>query len=251
MRIALTGEKNNAGASVATESTTSDSPRVLTPQSSMNFSPEGANGHLPSPSPDQPGRDTSTVPPQDQPIPTIERDSDDSSTHITSSLRTAKGKNREVSQDSYGTDGIAAGVEGMRISSPGLGLDMADMAAAIEGAAVPSNLRSLEPERNAHDRRRRSSSRINTVIHHVQDEEPPQDRFHEPAFQLAFRDARSSMSELADVLGNNSFQIDPDSTIQRLHKEAKDLASFQSPSSRTVGFVGDSGVGTSNNREGL
>jgi hypothetical protein len=58
------------------------------------------------------------------------------------------------------------------------------------------------------------------------------------------------MSELADALGNNSLHVDPDSTIQRLHKEAGDLANFQSPSSRSVGFVGDSGVGMLHNQVG-
>jgi hypothetical protein len=52
------------------------------------------------------------------------------------------------------------------------------------------------------------------------------------------------MSELTGVLGSSHILVDPDSAMQRFHKEAKDLAQFQCPSSRTVGFVGDSGVGT-------
>jgi hypothetical protein len=156
-----------------------------------------------------------------------------------------------VARDSPGADGIGANLEGMQISSQDSGLDMSNVHAAIEGiasgsgdgAALLDPVR-LDTERNSPDRRRRSSSRMIRPVHNVQDEEPPQDRFHEPAFQQAFHDAKRIMSELYDVLGSNSLHTDPDSTMQRLHKEAEALAVFQCSSSRTVGFVGDSGVGT-------
>ncbi|KAF4487271.1 Nuclear GTPase SLIP-GC [Colletotrichum fructicola Nara gc5] len=53
------------------------------------------------------------------------------------------------------------------------------------------------------------------------------------------------MSRLARVLGSSPLHIDPDSAIKRLHKRARDLSRFQCPPTRTVGFVGDSGVGKS------
>jgi hypothetical protein len=91
--------------------------------------------------------------------------------------------------------------------------------------------------------RRRSSSRTNASPHNVMDEEPPNDRFHEPTFQQAFFDAKRFMSELTDVLSSSSIHNEPDSTMRQLHEEAQKLARFQCPSTRTVGFVGDSGVG--------
>lgn len=236
-----------------TESTAGSSARVLTPQSSINFSPESANGNESSSAPS--GHDISAGPSQDQPFPTIERDSDDTRTPSTRPLGAAKGKGRDVARDSHGTDGIGADLEGMRISSPDSRLDMSDVAVAIEGrtsnfdnGAALLDPGRLDTERNSPDRRRRSSSRMNTRVHNVQDEEPPQDRFHDPAFQQAFGEAKRIMSELSNVLGSNSLHIDPDSTMQRLHREAGDLAIFQCPSSRTVGFVGDSGVGTLHNQ---
>ncbi|KAK2760545.1 hypothetical protein CKAH01_05231, partial [Colletotrichum kahawae] len=79
--------------------------------------------------------------------------------------------------------------------------------------------------------------------HDVKDEDLPDDRFHHPDVQNAFVEAKALMSRLARVLGSSPLHIDPDSAIKRLHKRAEDLSRFQCPSTRTVGFVGDSGVG--------
>lgn len=250
----LTATKNTAATSAVTESTAGGSVRVLTPERSINFSPGPTNENASSSEP--PGHDISAGQSQDHPIPTIETDSDDSSTPSARLLYAAKGKGRDVACGSHGTDGIGPGLQGMRISSPGQRLSMSDVAVAIEGMASSSGTgatldsRQLDIERNSPDRRRRSRSRVNTPVHNVQDEEPPQDRFHEPSFQQAFGDAKRIMSELSNVLGSNSLHIDPNSTMQRLHKEAGDLAIFQCPSSRTVGFVGDSGVGKLHNQGG-
>jgi hypothetical protein len=51
------------------------------------------------------------------------------------------------------------------------------------------------------------------------------------------------MFELVDVLGSSAVHHEPDSVMQRLHGQAQGLAQFQCPSTRTVGFVGDSGAG--------
>ena len=167
----------------------------------------------------------------------------------------ANAKGKAAVRDGLGTASIDARLENMRISSPDSRLGMRDVATALEGVASGSSTQAalLEPTypskggspSNRRSARRRSSSQTNTIKHDVRDEEPPQDRFHEPAFQQAFGDAKILMSELANVLGSSSLHIDPDSTMQRLHREAGELANFQCPSSRTVGFVGDSGVGTS------
>lgn len=133
-------------------------------------------------------------------------------------------------------------------------LGMGELADAINDIATGSKSPSvlLRPERpntcddTPQQRRRsrsRSGSRTNPVPHNVADEKLPHDRFHEPNFQSAFSDAHCAMSELADVLSSSSLSHAPDSTMRRLYVEVQRLAQFRCQSTRTVGFVGDSGVG--------
>ncbi|KXX76645.1 Nuclear GTPase SLIP-GC [Madurella mycetomatis] len=143
-------------------------------------------------------------------------------------------------------------------TSPSQGLGLGQLAAALpENQTPPRDLAlrlphqysargARSPEASA-ARRRRSSSRINQTPHEVRDEEPPQDRFHEPAFQRAFSEARSLMDDLARALESSQFglYLQPDSTIHRLQERAREIANFQCPPTRIVGLVGDSGVGKS------
>ncbi|KAF5543358.1 hypothetical protein FNAPI_9680 [Fusarium napiforme] len=104
---------------------------------------------------------------------------------------------------------------------------------------------SLSPEprrsRNGTPRRRRSSTGA-VPQHDVADEELPDDAFHFPEFQGAFRDAKQLMSNIQSVLGSSNIHEGSESTMRRLHEEAGKLAAFEYPATRTVGFVGDSGV---------
>jgi hypothetical protein len=272
IRDALTGIQHVATSSVATESTADSSAGASTPRSdstiSFSFKPaDGNTSHFQGRSKDDIPASSSA----DRAIPSIERNSDgssdDNSTTTTpppstvrpsqNASRAANAKGKAALREGHGTDSIDFRLENMRISSLDSRLGMSDVAAAIEGVAsgLGNQAALLEPrypgiEESSSNRRRRSSSRANITPHDVRDEEMPQDRFHEPAFQQAFRDAKGLMSELADVLGSSPLHIDPDSTMQRLHREARDLAHFQCPSSRTVGFVGDSGVGTLHHQGG-
>lgn len=92
-------------------------------------------------------------------------------------------------------------------------------------------------------RRSRGRSEGPLVYHEVKDEELPESRFYDPAVQSAIKDAKALMTQLANVLEENPLHTNPDSTIRRLHGKALDLSQFEGPSTRTVGFVGDSGVG--------
>jgi hypothetical protein len=123
---------------------------------------------------------------------------------------------------------------------------MSDMTDAIDGVRSSSGTQAalLQPRNSDRPFSRRRSSSQTPQTYDVRNEEIPQDGFHNPAFQQALRDAQRLMSGLAEVLASGSFHNDPDSTIQRIHREVRDLAQFQCPPSRTVGFVGDSGVGT-------
>lgn len=152
------------------------------------------------------------------------------------------------------TESIASRLGNMNLPPPDSRLDLSDVVVAIEGVAngpdeqAPllepknSNLRSQSPNLLT-TQRSRSASRARVASHDVKDEELPPDHFHDPAVQQAFRDAKALLSSLTDVLGSGSLHTDVGSQILRLHRQANDLARFQCPSTRTVGFVGDSGVG--------
>ncbi|UQC76138.1 uncharacterized protein CLUP02_17649 [Colletotrichum lupini] len=92
-------------------------------------------------------------------------------------------------------------------------------------------------------RRSRGRSEAALVYHDVKDEELPESRFYDPAVQNAIKNAKALMTQLAGVLEDSPLHINPDSTIRRLYGQALDLSQFEGPSTRTVGFVGDSGVG--------
>ena len=51
------------------------------------------------------------------------------------------------------------------------------------------------------------------------------------------------MAQLARVLGSSALHLEPDSTMRTLRERADELARFRCPPTRTVGLVGDSGVG--------
>jgi ABC-type glutathione transport system ATPase component len=81
--------------------------------------------------------------------------------------------------------------------------------------------------------------------HDVADEEPPRDAFHDAAFQQAYSDARTLIGNLSDVLASSRQRHEANSAIRKLCDNAAELARFQCPTTRIVGFVGDSGVGKS------
>lgn len=150
-------------------------------------------------------------------------------------------------------DEVVRGMNTMRLSEPnGVG-NLSDVAEAVDRVARGSDSRaaSLTPEPTSsragtprqRRRPRRSSSVADRLPHNVLDEELPHDAFHSPEFQQAFRDAKQLMSTVESVLGSSSLHNSPESTIRRLRDEAGELARFEYPSTRTVGFVGDSGVG--------
>ena len=79
--------------------------------------------------------------------------------------------------------------------------------------------------------------------HDVRSEEPPDGKFNTPEVQQALADSTDLMKRLAGVLRGSALRDQEGSTIGRLHREAQKLAAFQVQATRTVGFVGDSGVG--------
>jgi len=186
----------------------------------------------------------------DHPIPTIERG--DSSI---SSPGVAINTPSTPRQSSVGD--IDNGIQNLFIfrgsSSPSSEpLDLSNLAAALSTSS-PTPTRFLQPQGGSNNpetpgpdngrRSRRSSSRVNQTPHDIRDEEPPVDRFHDPAFQTAFNEARELVGSLTRVLGSSDVHLEPDSTMKGLHQTARRLAEFQCPPTRVVGLVGDSGVG--------
>ncbi|KAM0427908.1 hypothetical protein ACHAPT_007367 [Fusarium lateritium] len=159
------------------------------------------------------------------------------------------------SRNSSSQDNVVLGLSSMRLSEPNGVSNLSDVAAAVDQVAQGSDSRatSLTPapdsSRSGTPRQRRrslrSSAGVNNPPHDVLDEELPQDAFHSPEFQQAFQDAKQLMSTVESVLGSSALHSQPDSTMKRLFDEAGKLARFEYPSTRTVGFVGDSGVGKS------
>ncbi|KAH7161710.1 hypothetical protein EDB81DRAFT_683686 [Dactylonectria macrodidyma] len=209
---------------------------------------------------------------EDPASPTAESDGTSTTTSRSSRLRTpsvsvtppvlpsnnrfASSQIGSVDRAQSGSHGLNSALNRMRFSSPGGVENLSDVADAIDAVARGSDSRSvsLTPDDQTNSsnlttpqraRRRRSSSKLAATLHDVKDEELPKDAFHSPKFQKNFTDAKNLMSTMRTVLGSSSLHSDPDSTMQRLYKRAGDLACFNYPSTRTVGFVGDSGVGKS------
>ncbi|WDK22112.1 hypothetical protein CGRA01v4_13402 [Colletotrichum graminicola] len=159
------------------------------------------------------------------------------------------------------TTRIAARLDGLDLGDSPSRLGMSDVVDAIAdiadnlGARTPSWRRrqttTVSPDaggsslglRLPADRRSRAGSRASLIPHDVRDEEPPPNHFHDPAVQGAFGAAKALAARLAGVLEASPLHASADSTIKRLHRRTRELASFRCPSTRTVGFVGDSGVG--------
>ncbi|EXJ72753.1 uncharacterized protein A1O5_03900 [Cladophialophora psammophila CBS 110553] len=93
--------------------------------------------------------------------------------------------------------------------------------------------------------RRRSGSQVDLTPHNVTDEEPPHARFHEPDFQLQLAISKGLVEDLVYVLESSSLHSEPGSRIRTLYLQAVKLSRYQDPSTRTVGLVGNSGVGKS------
>ncbi|KAK3682814.1 hypothetical protein B0T22DRAFT_444981 [Podospora appendiculata] len=127
--------------------------------------------------------------------------------------------------------------------TPSVTVQLTPRASSTQDSSKPTDSKHLTP--SPPPRRSRSPSQSRHACHDVGDEEPPPNRFHDPAFQTAFKDARDLARDLGEVLGSSALHLEPDSTICRLRQRASELAQFKCPPTRTVGFVGDSGVGKS------
>jgi ABC-type glutathione transport system ATPase component len=91
-----------------------------------------------------------------------------------------------------------------------------------------------------------SGLRANREQHHqVEKEEPPDSMFHKREVQESLENAKNITSRLLRALSSRDLHREEGSTIQSLYQQAKTLFEFKLSASRTVGLVGDSGVGKS------
>ncbi|RWA11880.1 hypothetical protein EKO27_g3224 [Xylaria grammica] len=243
---------DDGGVTPASSTAASSRHNFTIPRTEFNFhfSPDIA---LPSVEWPSSGRGSYNISTPSTPIPQIpsfsSTPSSSASRHVSSPTPTSRGRTT--------VSGLDAQLDGLRLSSARPSMDMTEVTDTLQAVVAgrdscstplldPRLLNSLSPSpgmRSAH--RRRSSSRINLEKHNVRDEAPPNDRFNLPAFQQALRDTKRLMTSLADVLGSSVVHNEPDSVMERLHTQAKNLSQFECPSKRTVGFVGDSGAGKS------
>ncbi|RDW75398.1 hypothetical protein BP6252_06540 [Coleophoma cylindrospora] len=117
-------------------------------------------------------------------------------------LRSAEDKGKAVLREGCGSNSVSARISNMRLGTPDSSLNMSDVAAAIEDVVAGSDSQVpvletviLKVPKTPSSRRlsgRRSSSQKSSQPHKVEDEEPPQDRFHAPYFQQAFGNAKGS-----------------------------------------------------------
>ncbi|KAH6842290.1 hypothetical protein B0I37DRAFT_381596 [Chaetomium sp. MPI-CAGE-AT-0009] len=213
------------------------------------------------------------VPASDDPIPSVEVD--EYSTTETTSARfatpsisfsnpseaeprspdLASSRSRGASERDTSSENVVDALQRLRLGSstspsPFSVLAMGSMRAALPSAEprsrdhTPRLLPGASPAASPGGRRRRSSS-MDQRRYDVKDEAPPQDRFHEPAFQQGLTEAQSLMAGLAGVLGSGTLHHEPDSSMKALRDRADELANFRCPPTRTVGLVGESGVGKS------
>ncbi|CAH0050893.1 unnamed protein product [Clonostachys solani] len=203
----------------------------------------------------------------DTPIPSIESDSwvRDSSEETESSIGRLRTPSVSISPPPHASSngarseslGLESQMQTMRLASKdkrGLSAGFTDLLHAVDAVerepsqrvtTTPAPQRDAGTPRRARRRSGRSPSASYSTRHNVHDEPVPEDIFHSPAFQQALRDAKRLTADLKAVLDDAPLLHDHESTIAKLHEEAVKLSSFEYPTSRRIGFVGDSGVGKS------
>jgi hypothetical protein len=221
---------------------------VLTPSSSViNSAPSGSSNQafvVGMPVAHQ--SPTASISGPDTTLPSIEMSPEVASSSVSSRshLRTPS---VSVSPPPRPLTGPASDVAHFHRSVSESSINLADIAAALPQDPIRSARQQSEPllpsgrTRTPRVSRARRSLSPDDRKYDPAEERPPNDRFNQEEFQLALRQARSLPTELARVLG--SITVQPDSILERLRQQAVRLSSFEAPPTRTVGFVGDTGVG--------
>lgn len=154
---------------------------------------------------------------------------------------TERGSTRLGSDGSYLFDRIGRSSSSLASSLVG---DLRNFGISRETPETPNIANRFRPQSPQTPSAPGSSSRRQSVpAHNVADEELPEEKFHHPEFQQALATSQQAMRELARVLGCSNLHLNPESDIGRYYRRALELSKYQSPTTRTIGLVGDSGAG--------
>lgn len=77
----------------------------------------------------------------------------------------------------------------------------------------------------------------------VKDEIPPPEPYFDPAFQKALKKGLQLAGKIAACLQRCDLSHQVDSDLHKLYRTSRELESFESPATRTIGIVGDSATG--------
>jgi hypothetical protein len=80
-------------------------------------------------------------------------------------------------------------------------------------------------------------------LYNVRQEELPQVPIYDIRLQNALRNVRGQLADLAQVMNRRELAQDPTTAFHGLYKQTLEASSFAYPATRTVGFIGDSGMG--------
>lgn len=81
------------------------------------------------------------------------------------------------------------------------------------------------------------------VFYDVKDETPPSEPYFDPVFQEALKKGVGLAGKIAARLEQCELAHKVDSDLYKLRRSARELESFESPATRTIGIVGDSATG--------
>ncbi|KAL4923819.1 uncharacterized protein BDV17DRAFT_276077 [Aspergillus undulatus] len=82
-------------------------------------------------------------------------------------------------------------------------------------------------------------------LYNVREEELPRAPIYDIRLQNALRNVRGQTAELAQFMGERELAQEPTSAIHDLYEQLLKASRFAYPTTRTVGFIGDSGMGKS------
>ncbi|KAL4778791.1 hypothetical protein BJX76DRAFT_352331 [Aspergillus varians] len=85
----------------------------------------------------------------------------------------------------------------------------------------------------------------NDHLYNFREEELPQAPIYDIRLQDALRNVRGQLASLAQFMRGRNLVQDPTSALHGLYKQTLGDSQFAYPSTRTVGFIGDSGAGKS------
>ncbi|OJI89614.1 hypothetical protein ASPTUDRAFT_132870 [Aspergillus tubingensis CBS 134.48] len=81
--------------------------------------------------------------------------------------------------------------------------------------------------------------------YNIRHESLPQEPIYDIRLQNALRDVRSELTSLTQIMSGNALAHDNTSDLSKLYEKTREASRFAYPATRTVGFIGDSGVGKS------